>query len=220
MMESLEISGKNIEEAIQLALERLGVSRDEIEVEVVKEGKAGILGLGGEEAVIRVTPLVPAPGPEGDIAQRAKDVLEKLLAVMGVTASVAVEAQAGAEEGAVGPIAFDITGEDLGILIGRRGQTLASLQYIVRLILSHQVKDWLPVTIDVEGYKQRRYQSLQNLARRIAEQVQDEEAPFTLEPMSAYERRIIHVTLAEHPSVTTYSIGQGESRKVVIAPKE
>jgi len=187
---------------------------------VVKEGKAGILGLGSEEAVIRVTPLVPAPGQEGDIAQRAKDVLEKLLAAMGVTASVAVEVQAGAEEGAVGPIAFDITGEDLGILIGRRGQTLASLQYIVRLILSHQVKDWLPVIIDVEGYKQRRYQSLQNLARRIAEQVQDEEAPFTLEPMPAYERRIIHITLAEHPSVTTYSIGQGESRKVVIAPKE
>lgn len=220
MMEAMEISAKTVEEAIQQALERLGVSREEVEVTVIQEGKAGILGLGGEEAKIRVTPLVPVPRKENDIAQRAKDVLEKLLASMGVVASVAVEVGPSEEGGTTGPITLDITGDDLGILIGRRGQTLASLQYIVRLILAHQTKTWLPVIIDVEGYKQRRYRSLQNLAWSLAEQVQTNKAPFTLESMPAYERRIIHLTLAEHARVTTYSIGIGEARKVVIAPKE
>ena len=85
--------------------------------------------------------------------------------------------------------------------------------------MAHQMKAWLPITIDVEGYKQRRYQTLQNLAWRLAEQVQAKNAPFTLEPMPAYERRIIHLTLTEHPGVSTYSVGAGESRKVVIEPK-
>ncbi len=141
------------------------------------------------------------------------------MAAMGVEASVAVKVEPGVEEESTDPITLDIEGDDLGILIGRRGQTLASLQYIVRLIMAHQMKAWLPITIDVEGYKQRRYQALQNLAWRLAEQVQAKNAPFTLEPMPAYERRIIHLTLAEHPGVSTYSVGAGESRKVVIEPK-
>ena len=219
-MESLEMSAKTVEEAIHLALEQLGASREEVKVTVIKEGKPGILGLGGEEAVVRVTPLAALPEEEeGDIAQRAKDVLENLLAAMGVEASVVVEAEPGEEGETAGPITLNIEGEDLGILIGRRGQTLAGIQYIVRLILAHQMKAWMPITIDVEGYKQRRYQALQNLAWRLAEQVEANKEPFTLEPMPAYERRIIHLTLAEHPSVTTYSIGTGEGRKVVIEPK-
>jgi len=176
--------------------------------------------MGGEEAVVRVTPLAGIAMEDDDIPQKAKDILEQLLAAMGVEASVVVDIQSGKEGEAVGPVTLNIEGDDLGILIGRRGQTLASLQYMVRLILAHQRKAWLPVTIDVEGYKQRRYQALQNLAGRLAEQVESKKAPFTLEPMPAYERRIIHLTLAEHPSVTTYSIGIGEARKVVIAPKE
>jgi len=218
-MESLEVSAKTVEEAIQLALEQLGVSQKEVEVTVIKEGKAGILGLGGEEAVVRVTPLADVPEKEGDIPQRAKEVLENLIAAMGVEASVVVKAESGVGGESTGTTTLDIEGDDLGILIGRRGQTLASLQYIVRLIMAHQEKAWLPITIDVEGYKQRRYQALQNLAWRLAEQVQTEQEPFTLEPMPAYERRIIHLTLAENPNVTTYSIGTGESRKVVIEPK-
>ena len=108
------------------------------------------------------------------------------------------------------------TGDDLGILIGRRGQTLSCLQYIVRLIVGHQKRSWLPVIIDVEGYKQRRYQALQVFARQMAEQVHAKKMSFTLEPMPAYERRIIHLALADHKDVTTESIGQGESRRVVI----
>ncbi len=219
-MENLEISAKTVEEAIQHALEQLGLSREEVEVTVLKEGRHGILGLGSEEAMIRVEPLVPKE--ESDIAEIAKTVLETLLGKMGVVASVMPQAEplVGMEKGANSPITFDINGDDLGILIGRRGQTLSCLQYIVRLIVAHQTKDWLPIMIDVEGYKQRRYNALQALAWRIAEQVKAKGMPFTLEPMSAYERRIVHLTLADDPEVTTQSTGEGEARKVVILPKE
>ncbi|MBI2287496.1 MAG: KH domain-containing protein, partial [Chloroflexi bacterium] len=117
-------------------------------------------------------------------------------------------------------IALDVKGDDLGILIGRRGQTLAGLQYIVRLIVGHQTKNWVPIVIDVEGYKQRRYQALQVFARNLAEQVKAKGTPFTMEPMPAYERRIIHLTLADHPDVTTESIDEGDFRKVMIIPRQ
>ena len=217
-MESLEMSAKTVEEAIQLALEKLNVSREKVKVTVVKEGKSGILGLGGEESIVKVTLLENGSAEEVDVAERAKDILENLLSAMGVQASVNVKTEPVEDEGAPGQVTLDISGDDLGILIGRRGQTLDSLQYMVRLILAHQLKSWLPVIIDVEEYKQRRLQALQNLAYRLAENVQIRKVPFTLEPMPAYERRIIHMTLAEHPNVTTHSIGMGESRKVVIEP--
>ena len=213
------MSGKTVEEAIQRALAELGVSREEVKVTVLKEGKHGVLGLGAEEARIRVEPLVPAL-EESDIADAAKGILEALLSMMGVAASVAPPARSFVEGEATAPIAFDIKGDDLGILIGRRGQTLSCLQYIVRLIVGHQTEAWVPIIIDVEGYKQRRYEALQALAKRIAEQVKAGGEPFALEPMSAYERRIIHLALAEHPDVTTQSIGESEARKVVILPKE
>jgi len=221
IMESLEISAKTVEEAIQRALEQLGVSREEVEVTVLKEGRAGVLGLGAEEARIRVSPLVTTPKAEGDITEIAKDVLERLLAAMGVAALVVPQAKSIVEgEEATAPFAFDIKGDDLGILIGRRGQTLSCLQYIVRLIVGHQTEFGVPIIIDVEGYKQRRYQSLRTLAQRLAEQVRVNKVPFTLEPMPAYERRIIHLALVDHPDVTTHSIGVGQARKVVIMPKE
>jgi len=224
-MESLEISAKTVEEAIQHALEQLGVSREEVNITVLKEGKAGILGLGSEEAKIRVELKTAHPEtaePGGDITETAKDVVEKLLAVLGVEASVSLPTGPVVEEvkGAASPTGFDIAGEDLGILIGRRGQTIAALQYIVRLILSHQTKSQVPIVIDVDGYKRRRYEALRNLALRMAEQVKTRKVPFTLEPMPAYERRIIHLALADHPDVTTQSIGEGEARKVVILLKE
>jgi len=215
-MKSQEISGKTVEEAIQHALEQLGVSREEVEVVVLKEGRAGILGLGGEEARIRVTPRESA-----NIAEAARSVLETLLNVIGVSASVTPQARPsgeGQEEDAA-PIVFDVKGEDLGILIGRRGQTLSCLQYIVRLIVAHRIKARVPITIDVEGYKQRRNEALRALAWRIAEQVKVRGVAFTLEPMLAYERRIIHLALADHSDVTTQSVGEGEARRVVIQPR-
>ena len=221
-MENLEMSGKTVEEAIQRALAELGVSREEVKVTVLKEGRHGVLGLGADEARIRVEPLMFTSKEENNIADAAKGILETLLSLMGVTASVVPRAKPSVEqeEEATAPITFDIKGDDLGILIGRRGQTLSCLQYIVRLLVGYQTKAWIPIIIDVEGYKQRRYEALQALAGRIAEQVKVRQAPFTLEPMSAYERRIIHLALADNPDVTTQSIGEGEARKVVILPKE
>ncbi len=203
-------------------MEKLGVSREELDITVVEEGKSGILGLGAEEARIRVRSLVEMPKPESDITERVKGVLEMLLSAMGIEASVVPSAEplVGGKEGDTAPITFDIKGDDLGILIGRRGQTLSCLQYIVRLIVANQTKAWLPIVIDVGGYRQRRYEALQALAWRMAEQVKVERAPFTLEPMPAYDRRIVHLTLADHPDVTTQSVGEGEARKVVILPKE
>ena len=228
-MKSLEIKAKTVEEAIQRALEQLGVSREEVEVTVIKEGKAGILGLGADEAVVQVTPLTAAPNNDAaeatgnnDVTEVTREVLEEMLALMGVAGSVVLQdpppVEEGQEDGA--PSTFDIRGEDLGILIGRWGQTLACLQYLVRLMVGHKTKTWAPLVIDVEGYKQRRYRSLQVLARNIAEQVNVQREPFTLEPMPAYERRIIHLALTDHPDITTESVGQGEYRKVVVLPRE
>lgn len=193
-----------------------------MEVSVVKEGKSGILGLGADQAVVRVTRLVPLSDQDQNMGEIVRDVLERLLDLMAVDGTVLLQDEPVIEQelGATTSIAFNIKGDDLGILIGRRGQTLSSLQYIVRLIVGHQTKIWEPVLIDVEGYKQRRYQGLQNLAQHMAEQVGAKGIPFTLEPMSPYERRIVHLALTDHPDVTTESIGQGEGRRVVIVPKE
>jgi len=219
-MKNLEVSAKTVEEAIQQALEQLGVSLKEVEVTVVKEGKHGILGLGTEEATVRVRLLMSKS--RIDIAETARSVLEALLTRMEVVASIVPQElpSAGEDDEADAPITFDIKGDDLGILIGRSGRTLSCLQYMVRLIVAHQTETWLPIIIDVEGYKQRRYEILQALAWRVAEQVKAKEAPFTLKPMPAYERRIIHLSLADHSDVTTESIGEGEARRVVISPKE
>ncbi len=221
-MKSLEMSGKTVEEAIQSALNQLGVTREEVEVTIIREGRSGILGLGSEEAMIRVRSLAKTPEKESDIAGVAKRVVESLLTMMGIAASIAPQAKpvVEGEEGATAPITLDIKGDDLGILIGRRGQTLSCLQHIVRLIVGHQTAAWVPIDIDVEGYKQRRYEALRALSWRMAEQVKASGMPFTLEPMPAYERRIVHLVLAEHPDVTTQSVGEGEDRKVVILPKE
>jgi spoIIIJ-associated protein len=218
-MKSLEVSGRTVEEATQKALEQLNVSREEVEVTVVKEGKHGILGLGAEEATVKVRPL--AKKVPKNINKAAKGVLETLLERMGIDASVEAETKPAAEGGsdASEVIALDVSGDDLGILIGRRGQTLSSLQYIVRLIVAHETKARVPIVIDVEGYKKRRYEALQALAHRMAEQVKARGRPFTLEPMMAYERRIIHLALADDPDVTTESVGESQARKVVIMPK-
>jgi spoIIIJ-associated protein len=206
-----------VEEATQKALETLNLGLEEVKVTIVKEGKHGILGLGSEEAVVRVEPLVGAPE---DMDSKAREVLETLLSRLGVTASVECQTKPPAGEGAGEVITLDVSGDDLGILIGRRGQTLSALQYVVRLILAHQTQARVPIVIDVEGYKQRRYEALQALAQRMSEQVKAKGRPFTLEPMLAYERRIIHLALADDPDVTTESVGEGESRKVVIMPRE
>jgi spoIIIJ-associated protein len=214
-MKELEISGKTVDEAIQVALEQLGLSEDQVEVVVLKKGRSGVLGMGAEEAKIKVKPLL-APDEKADVVKVAKEVMEALIKFMRITADVSATQSATGEL----PVTLDIEGDDLGVLIGRRGQTLVSLQYIARLIVAEKLKMWVPINVDVAGYKKRRYESLQNLALRLAEQVKRNRRLIMLEPMPADERRIIHLTLADHPDITTQSMGEGEMRKVAILLKK
>ena len=210
-MKELEVNAKTVDEAIQTALEQFGVNEDQVEVVVVKKGRSGVLGVGAEEAQVRVK-LLDRPRSQNNVAKEAKEVLEMLVKCLGIVAEVQVTQ---VSEGEL-PIALDIEGDDLGVLIGRRGQALASLQYIVRLIVTEKLKTWAPINIDVAGYKKRRYEALHSLALRVADQVETSRRSINLEPMPADERRIIHMALADHPEVTTQSMDEGERRKVVI----
>jgi spoIIIJ-associated protein len=157
-----------------------------------------------------------------DIYESTKEVLEKLLELMELPATVNLSEEFTVfdEEDNISSIGLNIEGEDLGIIIGRRGQTMVSLQYIVRLIITRKMEVRLPIVLDVEGYKQRRCEGLRNLALRLAEQVKTRNSPFSMEPMPAFERRVVHLALVDHPDVTTESTGFGESRKIVIIPKK
>jgi len=218
-MESIEVSAKTVEEAVEQALEQLGLSREEVEVTVLKEGKAGFLGMGTEEAIVEVTPLSQIR-TESNVATLAKEALEELLSRMKLTAEVELRSSLEGASSETESIVLEVKGNDLGILIGRRGETLASLQYLVRLIVAHYQKARVPITIDIEGYKQRRYQALRELALRLAQKAKSSGRSVTLEPMPADERRIVHLALSVNPDVTTQSIEEGEVRKVVILPQK
>ncbi len=217
-MEEIEVVATTVEQAIEKAEAQLGLSRDQFEVEVVREEKAGLLGVGGRQAVIRVIPVsaheetTPQADP-GDAVNVAADVLDNLLELMGVNGEVEVLS-------AEMPMAFDITGDDLGVLIGRRGQTLASLEYITKLIVTRRLEDWVPLSVDVAGYRRRRYDSLKRLALYLADQVKSQRRSINMEPMPADERRVVHLALADNPDVTTHSIGDGGDRKVVVLPRQ
>jgi len=214
-MKELELSAKTVEEAIQTALVELSVTEDQVEVVVLRKGKSGVLGVGAEEARIKVT-LRDQYQKNGNVAEVALEVLKTLIDTMGILAEINVTHAAGTEL----PVALAIEGDDLGILIGRRGQTLASLQYIVRLIVAEKLKMWFPINVDVAGYKKQRYESLWSLALRLADQVEASGHSITLEPMPADERRIIHLALSDHPDVVTQSDGEGTDRKVAILLKK
>lgn len=216
-MERVEISAKTEEEAVDIALAELGLSRSEVEVVVLKKGRSGLFGIGSEEVRVRVTPLELLSDEDVDVGGMAKGILENLLDMTGITASVTLGMEGDGDQAA---IALDIEGEDLGILIGRRGETLSSLQYLVNLIISRHLKSRVGVVVDVEGYRQRRYESLRLLARRMADQVRSTGRSVTLESMPASERRIVHIELRDNPYVITESIGQGEGRKITILSKD
>jgi spoIIIJ-associated protein len=209
-MEVMEVTAETVEQAIQKAEVQLGVGRERFKVEIVREGRAGILGVGSREAVIRVSPIT---SPEADVVSRVAEILDTLLGLMGVQSKVEVLSEEL-------PLGLNINGDDLGILIGRRGQTLAALEYVIKLIVVRRLKTWVPLTVDVGGYKKQRRDSLQKLALYLAEQVKSRRRAMPMEPMPADERRIIHLALADHPDVTTQSIGDGEDRKVVVLPRE
>jgi spoIIIJ-associated protein len=161
----------------------------------------------------------PAPKPTtrpNDVAIVAQDTLEELLERMGIFADVTYR---GGDGGDDSPILFDIAGEDLGVLIGRRGETLASLQFLLNLLIGRRLGSWVRVAVDVEGYRARREEYLRSLAQRTAERVRRTGQAVPLEPMPPNERRIVHMALQESADVTTESSGYGEERRVFVIPR-
>jgi spoIIIJ-associated protein len=245
MAESVEVSGKSVDEAIDIALEELGLKRHEVSIEVLTAGKPGLFGLGGEQARVRVTALEEGtarrmpdaeeePMPEelmGDPNIELKDLdseevvaaadfLRELIARMGIDAEVVVREPETAADGLGRASAvLDIDGEDLGLLIGRRGSTLAAVQYMVNVMVTRKMSSRVLVTVDAEHYHRRREETLQGLARRMADRARQSRRPITLEPMPANERRIIHLALSNDNAVQTGSVGMGDERKVVIRPR-
>ena len=208
-MQTIETTAKTTEEAIELALKELDVERAEVEIDVISRGKESFLGLRNEPARVRVTVLEQA----SDLVKISTEVIETLLSKM--NASAVVNLLQAMKEDTGGP-SFNIEGDDSGLLIGRRGETLKALQFIVRFMVGKQLGTRAQLFLDVEGYQERRYQSLANLAQRVAQRVSNSGRPVTLEPMPSNERRIIHVTLANHRSVSTESSGSGDGRQVTI----
>jgi spoIIIJ-associated protein len=243
-MESVEVSAKTVDEAIDIALEELGLKRNQVDIEILTPGKPGLFGLGGEQARVRVTALegvaVQQREPEEELSttelfseseievksidseevELASDYLRTLIDLMGINAEVSVrEPETPADGLGRATAVLDIDGEDLGLLIGRRGSSLAALQYLVNVMVTRRLGSRVLVTIDVEHYHRRREDSLRGLARRMADRVRQSRRPVTLEPMPAAERRIIHLALSEDQNVMTASVGQGDERKVVIRPR-
>ena len=211
-MAEIETTAKTPEEAIEIALKELDVSRAEVEINVVSKGKTGILGIGGEPARVRVTLLDETT----DVVRVATQILDELLSKMGVDARARLKHAEGPDLG--GPV-FDIDGDDSGLLIGRKGETLRSLQFMVNFMTGSQLDSRARILIDVAGYQERRYNALANLARSVAQRVASSGRPITLEPMPPNERRIVHLALADHGRVTTESTGVGGSRQGVVSPK-
>ena len=239
-MESVEVSAKSVDEAIDIALEELGLRRQQVEIEILTSGKPGLLGIGGEPARVRVTALEegtarpmaePELEPEGQAAVEIKDLrspevdlaiecLTRLLELMEIECEVTLRAPETPGDGLGRASAvLDVDGDDLGLLIGRRGTTLSALQYMVNVMVNRKTGGRVLVNVDAEHYKRRREETLRGLARRMADRVRQTGRSVTLEPMPAAERRIVHLALAEEEPVTTGSVGEGESRKVVIYPR-
>ena len=214
--ESVEATGKNVEEATEDALDEIGLERHEVTIEVLSAGRAGLFGIGGEPARVRVT-RVSLEDPEGDDVAFAQETLETMLGLLEIEATVTVRAPETPGDGAgLMKAVLDVHGEDLGVLIGRRGSSLSSLQYLLNLIVSRRFKHNQPFAVDVEGYRRRREETLEDMAFQAAERVRRTGKPVMLEPMPPNERRIVHLSLSKDPTVGTSSVGEGDARKVSV----
>jgi spoIIIJ-associated protein len=267
-----EYTGKSVDEAVAEGLSKLGLSQNQVEIEVLSRGSRGIFGLGSEPARVRLTPrsgrsagvpaaaapvelpaaAEPPPGPARTPNLSAMDAMDEMAPDADMLAPAAAPAAPVADEemasmaveilnGIVSRMGFDakviaswhepdahdgdryllldLHGHELSPLIGRRGETLASLQYLVRLIVNQRIKQWKNIVVDVEHYKERRVAQLTQLALRMADQVAQSGRAVSLEPMPPNERRIVHLALRDHPTVYTQSSGEGDRRKVHIVAK-
>lgn len=229
-MDIIETEGETIDQAIEKALTMLGVERDRISVDILSEGKKGILGFGAQKARIRAslrrssfddsvpeTSVIPAATQVevSAVTEKARAALADILRLMGVQATVETKAEPARDE-----IVLEIRADNSGLLIGRKGQTLEALQYLVTRIAGERVGGETPhIVVDVENYRDRRRKSLEDMALRLGEKAKRQRKTVTVDALSAADRRIIHAALQDDPWVTTRSLGQGSYRRLLIIPE-
>ncbi|WP_028234162.1 RNA-binding cell elongation regulator Jag/EloR [Pseudobutyrivibrio sp. MD2005] len=209
-MEYKEFTGKSVEDALTNATVSLGVTSDQIKYEVLEEGSAGFLGLGSKDAVIKVV-----ISTEEDPKDVANEFLKGVFEAMQLEVNISME-----YEEADKTLSIDLAGPEMGVLIGKRGQTLDSLQYLTNLAVNRSAENYTRVKIDTEDYRRRRKETLENLAKNMASKVKRTKKAVTLEAMNPYERRIIHSALQNDNNVTTHSEGEEPYRYVVITLKK
>lgn len=206
-MDMITVTAKNVDEAVTKALIELGTTSDKLEYEVVEKGSSGFLGLGAKPAIIRAK-------KKETLEDRAVEFLEQVFGAMNMQVSIYVSYNEEEKE-----MNVNLEGEDMGILIGKRGQTLDSLQYLVSLVVNKTSADYIRVKLDTENYRERRKETLETLAKNIAYKVKRTKRSVSLEPMNPYERRIIHAALQNDKYVVTRSDGEEPFRHVIISLK-
>lgn len=207
-MEFIEISAKNVDDAITQATVQLGITSDQLQYEVLDKGSTGFLGIGSKNAVIKAR-------KKFSIDENVVEFLSSIFDAMKMEVEILVAVN---EEEHI--IEVELKGDDMGILIGKRGQTLDSLQYLTNLAINKHSDEYYKVKIDTEDYRKRRKETLENLAKNIAYKVKRTKRPVSLEPMNPFERRIIHSALQNDRYVTTHSEGDEPYRHVVVTLKK
>ena len=207
-MEYIEISAKTVADAITEACQKLEVTSDKLEYIVVEEGSSGFLGIGSKPAIIKAK-------VKSSITDTAKDFLKDVFEAMNMV--VVIDAKYDEENKNLN---VDLSGDEMGVLIGKRGQTLDSLQYLLSLVVNKESEEYIRVKVDTEDYRKRRKETLENLAKNIDYKVKRTKRPVSLEPMNPYERRIIHSALQNDKYVTTHSEGEEPIRRVVVTLKK
>lgn len=237
-MEYVEFTGKTVDDAITEACQNFTVTSDRLEYEVIEKGTSGIFGFAAKPAIIKARVFDPdapkesvensseeindtkeevkssepvAEGSSDVPAADPKEFLEKVFAAMNMEVKIDVEASGN-------EMNIELSGDDMGVLIGKRGQTLDSLQYLTSIVVNKGRKEYIRVKIDTENYRSRRKDTLENLAKNLAYKAKRTKNPVSLEPMNPYERRIIHSALQNDKYVTTHSEGKEPYRKVIITP--
>ncbi|RTR26053.1 protein jag [Robertmurraya yapensis] len=205
-MRQVTATGQTVVEAVKSALAQLETTEDRTEVSIIDEGKKGIFGFGSRPAIVKVTVKI-------DPVEEAKQFLLNVCEKMGVAAKIEVK-----REGK--QVQFLLSGEKMALLIGKRGQTLNSLQYLTQLVINRFADQYLTVILDAEDYRKRRNETLIQLAERLAEKAQRTGQKVTLEPMPSYERKVIHTALMGNRRIKTYSDGVEPNRHIVISPNK
>ena len=206
-MDYQKFSAKTVSDAITEACKVLGITSDKLDYVVKEEGSSGFLGIGAKDAVIEAK-------VKSSVMDKAKIFLNDVFAAMKMTVVINAEYKEDEKE-----LMIDLSGDDMGVLIGKRGQTLDSLQYLVSLVINKESEDYIRVKVDTENYRKRRQDTLENLAKNIAFKVKRTKRTVSLEPMNPYERRIIHSALQNDKFVTTHSEGEEPFRHVVVTMK-